>query len=539
MCSRNCVSEDDELFEFKMDEEQVIDGLDRFNTESQLRISPEPDMHFDEVPKTLSTNAISDFDGKNFRNIFLDSQNNFIPNFQRLLLRKHVTGWVSANSRNSFDDSQLALGEMPSYMEGPLSLGDALMECLRSSLTGLPEFLLLIISGLCCSKDQKVSKKLHRVSRRKPFESYIERILPHVFSRLIDQKELVCQSFSTTLETVSKTYGIDSLLSALLRFLDDQRSLKAKLAVIEFAINSFNKNSIIFEGSGHSGILKLWLAKLAPLAHEKLTVSKTSSTPDVGASIPQILHQISNGSDENESVSKRVALQQLIDLSMANDQLVWSKDRYKTYCETYWEIARWNCVSEDDELFEFKMDEEQVIDGLDRAVMTMKKGEVVESTIVLEYGFGSSEFKQELAVVTPNSTMKLSLNPLSRKENCGTRTHLRKLKPLPRTRTLLGFGLPFNNGQPSMKLEKVHCSNSKFSEDGSTLMVIKPDSTIGLYDCTTYSRLDPLQSPMLFAATLSPRGTYLQTFQKSSTPQGKEFGLVEHSHLGTPVLSIV
>ncbi|KAF9620085.1 hypothetical protein IFM89_010735 [Coptis chinensis] len=73
-----------------------------------------------------------------------------------------------------------------------------------------------------------------------------------------------------------------------------------------------------------------------------------------------------------------------------------------------------NCVSEDDELFEFKTDEEQVIDGLDRAVMTMKKGEVVESTIALEYGFGSSEFKQELAVVTPNSTMKLSLNPLSR-----------------------------------------------------------------------------------------------------------------------------
>ncbi|KAF9597752.1 hypothetical protein IFM89_021506 [Coptis chinensis] len=45
----------------------------------------------------------------------------------------------------------------------------------------------------------------------------------------------------------------------------------------------------------------------------------------------------------------------------------------------------WNCVSEDDELFEFKMDE--VIDELDRAVMTMKKGEVVESTIALEYGF--------------------------------------------------------------------------------------------------------------------------------------------------------
>ncbi|KAF9611673.1 hypothetical protein IFM89_034856 [Coptis chinensis] len=54
---------------------------------------------------------------------------------------------------------------------------------------------------------------------------------------------------------------------------------------------------------------------------------------------------------------------------------------------------------------DFTVGDEQVIDGLDRAVMTMKKGEVVESTIALEYGFGSFEFKQELAVVTPNSTL--------------------------------------------------------------------------------------------------------------------------------------
>ncbi|KAF9591467.1 hypothetical protein IFM89_004165 [Coptis chinensis] len=388
-------------------------------------------------------------------------------------------------------------------------------------------------------------------SCRKPFESYIERILPHVFSRLIDQKELVCQSFSTTLETVSKTYGIDSLLSALLRFLDDQRSLKAKLAVIEFAINSFNKNSIIFEGSGHSGILKLWLAKLAPLAHEKLTVSKTSSTPDVGAIIPQILHQISNGSDENESVSKRVALQQLIDLSMANDQLVWSKLKLIGKLQD-------GTVFQDDELFEFKMDEvftfcEQVIDGLDRAVMTMKKGEVVKSTIVLEYGFGSSEFKQELAVVTPNSTMKLSLNPLSRelwdkntpekieaagkkKEegNDAFKAGKYAMATENQAREPDGFclwtGLPFNNGQPSMKLEKVHCSNSKFSEDGSTLMVIKPDSTIGLYDCTTYSEIRSFAIPNALCSYFISTWDLSTNFSEILHTTGKEFGLVEHSH---------
>lgn len=58
-----------------------------------------------------------------------------------------------------------------------------------------------------------------------------------------------------------------------------------------------------------------------------------------------------------------------------------------------------------DELFEFKTDEEQVIEGLDRAVLTMKKGEVALLTIAPEYAFGSSESKQNIAVVPPNSTV--------------------------------------------------------------------------------------------------------------------------------------
>ncbi|KAL5134074.1 Peptidyl-prolyl cis-trans isomerase FKBP62 [Glycine soja] len=57
------------------------------------------------------------------------------------------------------------------------------------------------------------------------------------------------------------------------------------------------------------------------------------------------------------------------------------------------------------ELFEFKTDEEQVIDGLDRAVLTMKKGEIALLIIAPEYAFGSSESQLELAVVPPNSTV--------------------------------------------------------------------------------------------------------------------------------------
>ncbi|KAL0436199.1 UNVERIFIED_CONTAM: Peptidyl-prolyl cis-trans isomerase FKBP65 [Sesamum radiatum] len=59
----------------------------------------------------------------------------------------------------------------------------------------------------------------------------------------------------------------------------------------------------------------------------------------------------------------------------------------------------------EDDLFEFKTDEEQVIEGLDRAVMTMKKGEEALLTIAPEYAFGSSESKQELASVPANSTV--------------------------------------------------------------------------------------------------------------------------------------
>jgi FK506-binding protein 4/5 len=46
-----------------------------------------------------------------------------------------------------------------------------------------------------------------------------------------------------------------------------------------------------------------------------------------------------------------------------------------------------------------------VIEGLDRAVMSMKKGEVALVTIPPEYAFSSTELKQDLAVVPANSTV--------------------------------------------------------------------------------------------------------------------------------------
>ncbi|XP_047154186.1 CLIP-associated protein-like [Vigna umbellata] len=240
---------------------------------------------------------------------FRESHNSYVPNFQRPLLRKNVAGRMSAGRRRSFDDNQLSLGEMPNYAEGPSSLHEALSEGLSSGsdwsarvaafnylhslLQQGPKGVIEVVQNF-----EKVMKLFfqhlddphHKVAQaalstladivpacRKPFEGYMERILPHVFSRLIDPKELVRQPCSTTLEVVSKTYSIDSLLPALLRSLDEQRSPKAKLAVIEFAINSFNKHAMIPEGAANIGILKLWLSKLTLLVHDKNTKLKEAA----------------------------------------------------------------------------------------------------------------------------------------------------------------------------------------------------------------------------------------------------------------------
>ncbi|XP_022761817.1 peptidyl-prolyl cis-trans isomerase FKBP62-like isoform X3 [Durio zibethinus] len=67
----------------------------------------------------------------------------------------------------------------------------------------------------------------------------------------------------------------------------------------------------------------------------------------------------------------------------------------------------------DEEPFEFKIDEEQVIDGLDKAVKTMKKGEHALITIQPEYAFGSSESQQELAIVPANLTVYYEVEMVS------------------------------------------------------------------------------------------------------------------------------
>jgi FK506-binding protein 4/5 len=56
---------------------------------------------------------------------------------------------------------------------------------------------------------------------------------------------------------------------------------------------------------------------------------------------------------------------------------------------------------------------EQVIDGLDRAVMTMKKGEIAIVTIFPEYGYKDTQTQRDLAVVPPHSTLIYEIELIS------------------------------------------------------------------------------------------------------------------------------
>ncbi|XP_049377586.1 uncharacterized protein LOC125842352 [Solanum stenotomum] len=82
-------------------------------------------------------------------------------------------------------------------------------------------------------------------------------------------------------------------------------------------------------------------------------------------------------------------------------------------------------------------------------------------------------------------------------------------------------GPPFPSGEPGVKLDRVPCTSAKFSDDGSKLMVTKSDSVISIFDCKTLTEIRSFDVPNVLAAVISPCGTYLQTFQKCSSPQHK------------------
>ncbi|KAF7084815.1 hypothetical protein CFC21_088344 [Triticum aestivum] len=83
-------------------------------------------------------------------------------------------------------------------------------------------------------------------------------------------------------------------------------------------------------------------------------------------------------------------------------------------------------------------------------------------------------------------------------------------------------GPPYPPGSsPPQRLPKTACSATSFSRDGSRLLATVASASATVYDCSSLSVIRSFDLPGLTAAALSPTGSYLQTFQKSSSPQVK------------------
>uniref|UniRef100_A0A0E0K6V2 TOG domain-containing protein n=1 Tax=Oryza punctata TaxID=4537 RepID=A0A0E0K6V2_ORYPU len=217
-----------------------------------------------------------------------EPRNNYIPNFRRPLLSKQMTNWFYASNRNDLDDKQLILGEMVSNMDVPSSLTEALSMGLKPKSDwmmrgprGIQEVaqnfdkVMRFVSRYLDDPHHKIAQAaLSSLSEimpvfKKPFEHYLDKTLPHVFSQLNDPKESIKQQCSEILKLAGEIYSIDSLLPALLRTLEEQKSPKSKLAIVEFANASFVKCTVSSDSYSSSNFLKPWLEKLALLFKDK------------------------------------------------------------------------------------------------------------------------------------------------------------------------------------------------------------------------------------------------------------------------------
>jgi CLIP-associating protein 1/2 len=243
-----------------------------------------------------------------------EARPNYVPNFQRPLLRRQMTNWFFAKDKkeNSANTStQFKLGEMPGYADVPSSLTEALTEglnpksdwimrvfvfnFLKSLLNHGPKGLQEVLQNfdkvmklLLLHLDDPHYKVAHASLTtleeiipkcKKQTEHYLDRILPQVFSRFNDPKESIRKNASEILQIISENYGIDSILPGLLRCLDEQKAPRAKFAIIEYAEGNFEKCTVNTENylGAINNFIKLWLGKLLILFKDKNTRLKEAA----------------------------------------------------------------------------------------------------------------------------------------------------------------------------------------------------------------------------------------------------------------------
>jgi CLIP-associating protein 1/2 len=231
-----------------------------------------------------------------------EPRGSYTPNFRRPLLSKQMTNWFYASTKSDIHEKQLILGEMVNNMDVPSSLTEALSLGLNPRSDWMMKayafsFLRQCLLERGSKSTQEVAQNFEKVMRlvcrylddphhkvaqaalsslaeimpafKKPFEHYLDKTLPHIFSRLNDPKESIKQQCLAILKHANESYPIDSLLPALLRSLDEQKSPKSKLSVLEFANASFVKCTVNSESYSSSSFLKPWLGKLALLFNDK------------------------------------------------------------------------------------------------------------------------------------------------------------------------------------------------------------------------------------------------------------------------------
>jgi CLIP-associating protein 1/2 len=229
-------------------------------------------------------------------------RDSYTPNFRRPLLSKQMTNWFYASTRSDLDEKKLILGEMVGNMDVPSSLTEALSLGVNPRSDWMMRVYALNFLRRCLLEHgpkgiQEVTQNFEKVMRfvcrylddphhkvalaslsslaeimpsfKKPFEHYLDKTVPRIFSRINDPKESIKQQCLAIVKLASEIYSIDSLLPALLRSLDENKSPKLRLSIIEFANASFVRCTVNTECYFGSSFLKPWLGKLALLSKDK------------------------------------------------------------------------------------------------------------------------------------------------------------------------------------------------------------------------------------------------------------------------------
>jgi CLIP-associating protein 1/2 len=229
-------------------------------------------------------------------------RDSYTPNFRRPLLSKQMANWFYASTRSDLDEKKLILGEMVGNMDVPSSLTEALSLGVNPRSDWMMRVYALNFLRRCLLEHgpkgiQEVTQNFEKVMRfvcrylddphhkvalaslsslaeimpsfKKPFEHYLDKTVPRIFSRINDPKESIKQQCLAIVKLASEIYSIDSLLPALLRSLDEHKSPKLRLSIIEFANASFVRCTVNTECYFGSSFLKPWLGKLALLSKDK------------------------------------------------------------------------------------------------------------------------------------------------------------------------------------------------------------------------------------------------------------------------------